>query len=60
MYLIEYITDCKNYVKLFPYEEKPHSSKRIYWRNVLYINAQPKYFLGRVISKIITSFDFMR
>ena len=54
MYLFEYIKDCKNFMKMYPFRNLDgKGNKRIYYRNVLYINAQPKYFLGRVISKIL-------
>ena len=53
-YLVEYIKDCKRYMKLFPYHnEDGKGNKRIYVRNVLYCNAQPKYLLGRIITKAL-------
>lgn len=54
MYLFEYIKDCKEFMKRYPFNKNDKNSKRkIYLRNVLYVNAQPKYLLGRVISNIL-------
>ena len=54
MYLFEYIKDCKRFMRDYPFDNKDgKGNKRIYYRNVLYINAQPKYLLGRIITKIL-------
>ena len=55
MYLSRYIKDCKDYMKKYPLENG--NNKRIYYRNVLYINSQPKYLLGRLIDKLINIYD---
>lgn len=53
MYLFEYIKDCKRFMKMYPFNKDSKENKRIYYRNVLYVNAQPKYLLGRIITKIL-------
>ena len=54
MYLFRYIKDCIDYIKRYPFDKTNKKNKRkIYYRNVLYVNAQPRYFLGRVISNIL-------
>ena len=50
MYFINYVKDCIWYAKRYPLNG---GKFRIWIRNVLYVNAQPKYLLGRVISSII-------
>lgn len=50
MYLITYIKDCIHFAKRYPL----NGGKPLLWfRNVLYVNAQPKYFFGRVITSIL-------
>lgn len=50
MSIINYIKDCKQYAKAFPFRG---GSRWTWIRNVLYCNAQPKYWHGRIITKII-------
>lgn len=50
MYLFRYIKDCVWFAKRYPL----NNGKPLVWfRNVLYVNAQPKYLLGRIISAIL-------
>lgn len=51
MSFIKYIKDCIHFAKIYPFMHK--GIKRIWLRNILYINAQPKYWHGRLISKIL-------
>ena len=51
MYLLHYVKDCKWFAEQFPYDGK--GSKLLWVRNVLYCNAQPKYFSGRLIGAVI-------
>ncbi len=55
MYLVTYIKDCKRYMRDYPLTKD--GNKRIYYRNVLYINSQPRYLFGRLIDKIIRLYD---
>lgn len=58
MYLFRYIKDVNDYVKrTYHYKNEKGFNKRIYWRNVLYINSQPRYLLGRLIDKLIRLYD---
>lgn len=50
MSFIRYIKDCIHYAKRFPC----NGGKRMTWlRNVLYVNAQPKYWHGWLITKVL-------
>lgn len=51
MSFIKYIKDCIHFAKKYPFTHK--GIKRIWLRNMLYINAQPKYWHGRLISRIL-------
>ena len=51
MSFIRYIRDCIHFAKKYPFED---GSKRIWLRNVLYINSQPKYLYGRIIDKLLS------
>ena len=55
MYLVTYIKDCKRYMRDYPLTQK--GNKRVYYRNVLYINSQPRYLLGRFIDRCIRLYD---
>lgn len=55
MYLVRYVKDCRRFMRDYPPDEK--TNKKIYYRNVLYINSQPKYALGRFIDRIIRFYD---
>lgn len=48
--MIQYIKDCIHYAKRFPFTR---GSCRKWLRNVLYVNAEPKYWYGRLITKIL-------
>lgn len=49
-YLITYVKDCVRFAKRYPL----NGGKFFVWiRNVLYVNAQPKYFIGRVITALL-------
>lgn len=50
MSFIRYVKDCVHYAKRFPLIS---GSRRLWLRNVLYCNAQPKYWHGRLISKLL-------
>lgn len=50
MSFIRYVKDCVHYAKRFPLI---NGSRRLWVRNVLYCNAQPKYWHGRLISKLL-------
>ena len=50
MSFIRYIQDCINFAKRFPLGD---GNKRIWLRNVLYCNAQPRYWHGRLIMKLL-------
>ena len=50
MSFIRYIKDCIHFARIYPFE---NGSKRLWLRNVLYINAQPKYWHGRLIDKLL-------
>ena len=50
--MIGYIKDCLEYAKRFPFKK---GDKLLIWlRNVLYVNAQPRYWYGRLITKILS------
>lgn len=51
MSFINYIKDCIEFAKRFPLRNG--DNKRIWFRNVLYVNAQPKYWHGWIISKLL-------
>lgn len=52
MSIIRYIIDCRQFAKAFPF--KKGKGKRMIWlRNVLYLNAQPKYLHGRIITWLL-------
>lgn len=51
MSFIKFIKDCVHFAKRYPFTHK--GIKRIWLRNILYINAQSKYWHGRLISKIL-------
>ena len=55
MYLVRYIKDCRRYMRDYPLTE--YGNKRIYYRNVLYNNSQPRYLLGLIIDKLIRLYD---
>ena len=46
MSFIKYIKDCIHFAKKYPFTHK--GIKRIWLRNILYINAQPKYWISRI------------
>ena len=50
MSFIRYIKDCIHFMKRFPLNG---GNRKIYARNVLYCNAQPKYWHGRLIGRIL-------
>ena len=50
MSFIRYIKDCIWFAKRYPLRD----GKFFIWlRNVLYVNAQPRYWHGRIISRIL-------
>lgn len=51
MSFINYIKDCVHFAKRFPL--KKGDNRRIWLRNVLYCNAQPCYWHGKLITKIL-------
>ena len=66
MYLFRYIKDVTDYMKTYPFKEysyhKSHTCnihiilkgrRLMYLRNALYVCAQPKYLLGRIITKLL-------
>lgn len=55
MYLVRYVKDCRRFMRDYPINDK--TNKKIYYRNVLYINSQPKYALGRFIDTVIRFYD---
>lgn len=55
MYLFQYVNDCKRFMKWFPLTDK--GNKRVYYRNVLYINAQETYLFGRIMGNLIRFYD---
>ena len=55
MSFIRYIKDCIHYAKSFPF--RPGFNRRIWLRNVLYVNAQLKYWHGRMITRLIMQRD---
>lgn len=57
MYVIQYIKDCKRYMNWYPLTDK--GNKRIYYRNVLYINSQPRYLFGRIMDRLIKIYDYV-
>lgn len=50
MSFIRYLQDCINFARRYPFQK---GSRRIWLRNVLYCNAQPKYWHGKIITKIL-------
>lgn len=53
MNIIKYIKDCLCFMKRFPYKKENGTSFSLYIRNVLYINAQPKYLYGKLVTKFL-------
>lgn len=51
MSFIKYIKDCIHFAKRYPFKHK--GVKKVWLRNILYINAQPRYWHGRLISRIL-------
>ena len=49
MSIVRYIKDCVHFAKRFPCKD---GYKGTWIRNVLYCNAQPKYWHGRLISRL--------
>lgn len=50
MGVIRYIGDCIKYAKRYPLKD---GDFKIWIRNVLYVNAQPKYIHGRIITRLL-------
>lgn len=51
MSFINYIKDCIRFAKWYPFRKG--NNLKIWIRNVLYCNAQPRYWHGRLISKLL-------
>ena len=51
MSFINYIKDCIRFAKWYPLRKG--DNPKIWLRNVLYCNAQPRYWHGRLISKLL-------
>jgi len=50
MSFLRYIKDCLDFAKEYPL----NNGKRLLWiRNILYLNAQPKYWHGWLITKLL-------
>ncbi len=51
MSFINYVNDCIHFAKRFPLNDKSHFF--VWFRNVLYCNAQPYYWHGKIITKLL-------
>lgn len=51
MSFIKYIKDCIHFAKRYTFTHK--GIKKVWLRNILYINAQSRYWHGRLISRIL-------
>ena len=51
MNFINYIKDCIHFAKRFPMG--PNGNRKTWLRNVLYCNAQPRYWHGALITKLL-------
>lgn len=53
--MITFIKDCKDFMKRYPLEKG--DNKRLYFRNLLYLNAQCGTWLDNVVHSFIRLYD---